>query len=189
LGGKEWHLLTHEELFKDLDTSLNGISAAEAQKRLAIYGPNAITPPKTRHWFVKFLLNLVGGFQLMLWFGSVLCFVVFGLTNATDVQTLALAVVLILVIFVTTIFQSIQEGKSDQVMEKLRLLSPTSVFCYRDGDLKEIPAVGTTTTTILLLLIILTSNLSLYVTTRSCTWRYCQSHRRREGSSGRESFK
>ena len=124
-----------------MDTSLNGLSSVEAEKRLAIYGPNAITPPKTIHWFVKFLLNLIGGFQLMLWFGAVLCFIVYGLTNATDVQTLALAVVLIMVIFVTTIFQSYQEGKSDKVMEALKKLSPTNVFCSRDGDLKEIPAV------------------------------------------------
>lgn len=129
-------------MFKDLKTSIKGLTTDEATKLLAIYGPNAITPPKTTHWFVKFLFNLVGGFQLMLWFGSILCFIVFGLTNGHDIQTLALAIVLIIVVFVTTMFQSYQEGKSDQVMEALRKLSPTNVFCYRDGDLKEIPAIN-----------------------------------------------
>lgn len=76
----------------------------------------------------------------MLWFGSILCFVVYGISEGTDIQTLALAVVLIVVIFVTCIFQAYQEGKSDKVMEALKKLSPTSVFVYRDGELINLPA-------------------------------------------------
>jgi len=104
------------------------------------YGLNRITPPPTVHWFIKFLWTLIGGFQLMLWFGSILCFVVYGISEGTDIQTLALAVVLIVVIFVTCIFQAYQEGKSDKVMEALKKLSPTSVFVYRDNTLVNLPA-------------------------------------------------
>jgi len=111
LGDKEWHLLSLDEILVDLETDLKaGLSSAEHAQRLLKYGYNEITPPKQTHWFVKFLMNLVGGFQLMLWFGAILCFIVYGISNATDVQTLALAVVLIAVVLVTTIFQSYQEG-------------------------------------------------------------------------------
>ena len=99
-----------------------------------------MTPPKTTHWFVKFLWNLVGGFQLMLWIGAIMCFIVVGIATPFDYQTLALAIVLIIVVLVTTVFQSVQEGKSDQVMEALKKLAPSSVFVYRDGELKEKPA-------------------------------------------------
>lgn len=75
----------------------------------------------------------------MLWFGSVLCFIVYAISAGTDIQTLALAVVLILVIFVTCIFQAYQEGKSDKVMAALRALSPSSVFAFRDGELVNVP--------------------------------------------------
>ena len=75
----------------------------------------------------------------MLWFGSILCFIVYGLSEGTDVQTLALAVVLIVVVLVTTIFQSYQEGKSDQVMAALRALAPTTAFVFRDGILQNVP--------------------------------------------------
>ena len=140
LGDVDWHLLSQPELFTKLETRIEGLTSAEAAVLLAKYGPNRITPPPTTHWFIKFLWTLIGGFQLMLWFGSILCFVVFGISNGTDIQTLALAVVLIVVIFVTCIFQAIQEGKSDKVMEALKKLSPTSVFVYRDGELKSMPA-------------------------------------------------
>lgn len=78
----------------------------------------------------------------MLWFGSILCFIVYGLQ--ADVQTLALAVVLIIVIFVTCIFQAYQEGKSDKVMAELKKLSPSSCFAYRNGELVSINAIEVT---------------------------------------------
>jgi len=139
LAPQGWHEITIQQLYQLLHTNEHGLSTAEHQKRADFYGPNAITPPKQIHWFIKFLLNLIGGFQLMLWFGAALCFVVYGI-NPTDIQTLALAVVLILVVMVTTIFQSYQEGKSDQVMAALKALSPSTVFVFRDGELQNVSA-------------------------------------------------
>lgn len=140
LGDKEWHLFEIDVLFKDLGTSIEGLSEVEAAKRLQQYGPNLITPPKTMHWLVKFVMNLLGGFQMMLWIGAVLCFVVYGITKAEDVQALALAIVLMVVAFATTVFQSIQEGKADKVMEELKKLAPSVVYAYRDGQLKSVNA-------------------------------------------------
>ena len=123
-----WHSMDHDELFRILGSSVHGLSTEEFQKRSAFYGPNSITPPPKQ----------CGGFQLMLWFGAILCFIVYGLTHAEDVQTLAIAIVLILVVLVTTIFQSYQEGKSDQVMAALKALSPSTVFVFRDGTLQNV---------------------------------------------------
>lgn len=138
LGDRPWHTFNTEELLSQLESRISGLTTAEAEARLKIYGRNMITPPKTVHWFIKFLWTLVGGFQLMLWFGAILCFIVVGLVQ--DVQTLALGIVLIIVVFVTCIFQSFQEGKSDQVMEALKKLSPSSVFAFRDNNLQSIDA-------------------------------------------------
>lgn len=46
----------------------------------------------------------------MMWFGAILCFIVFGLDNE-DYQVLALALVLIFVTLVTSTFEIYQEGK------------------------------------------------------------------------------
>jgi len=62
------------------------------------------------HIFIKWCLSLVKGFQLMMWFGAILCFIVFGLDNE-DYQVLALALVLIFVTLVTSTFEIYQEGK------------------------------------------------------------------------------
>lgn len=108
LGDKEWHLFPEQDLFKELETHIEGLSASEVEIRLEKYGLNEITPPPVTHWLVKFGLILVGGFQLMMWFGSVLCFIVYGLSDGEDVQTLALAIVLIVVVLLTATFQFYQ---------------------------------------------------------------------------------
>lgn len=140
LGDKPWHLFTEEEIFHELGTSLKGLSTGEHEKRAAQYGPNAITPPPQTPFLVKLFFNLIGGFQLMMWGGSILCWIVYGITGATDVQTLALAIVLILVVVITTAFQMYQEGKSDKVMAALKALSPSVCFVYRNGELQSVPA-------------------------------------------------
>ena len=76
----------------------------------------------------------------MLWFGGLLCFIVFRLSGNTDFQNLALGVILVFATVVTTIFQTIQEGTSDQVMEALKQLAPTSVSVVRNGELIIVPA-------------------------------------------------
>lgn len=104
----DWHLLSQEELMEELETNIHGLSEAEAAARLEKYGPNEITPVPTTHWFIKFLFTLVGGFQLMMWGGSALCWVVYGISRGEDVQTLALAIVLVAVVLVTSTFQAYQ---------------------------------------------------------------------------------
>lgn len=136
----EWHQLSQVDLFKELDTRIEGLSSAEAEARLEKYGLNEITPPPVTHWAVKFFMILIGGFQLMMWFGSALCWIVYGLSEGEDVQTLALAIVLIVVVLLTATFQFYQEGKSDKVMAALKALSANTVFVYRDGNLQNIAA-------------------------------------------------
>lgn len=142
LGDEDWHKFPVPHLLGKFGSDLNkGLTTEQAKDLQATWGKNSITPPKKMHWLLKFLLTLVGGFQIMLWFGSLLCFIVYGISGATDAQTLALAIVLVLVILVTGIFQSYQEGKSDNVMAALMQLAANRVFVVRDGAEVEIDAV------------------------------------------------
>jgi magnesium-transporting ATPase (P-type) len=49
-------------LYTELKVNEKGLSDDEHTARLAIYGLNEISPPKVRHWFLKFLDTLSGGF-------------------------------------------------------------------------------------------------------------------------------
>jgi len=46
-------------------------------------GPNALTPPPTTPEWVKFCKQLFSGFALLLWIGSILCFITYGIKVAT----------------------------------------------------------------------------------------------------------
>ena len=61
-----------------------GLSEKEAANRLLQNGPNVLTPPKQTPEFVKFLKQLFGGFAILLWTGSFLCFIAYGIEEGTS---------------------------------------------------------------------------------------------------------
>jgi magnesium-transporting ATPase (P-type) len=139
-SGTQWHALPLEELYTELKSAPEGLTTQAAKDAIAVHGLNQITPPTKIHPFLLFLLSLVHGFQLMMNVGAILCFVVFFISGSTDVQTLALAIILIVVTVLTSAFQTFQEGKTDNMMEELRAMVADSVWVYRDGEMKTIPA-------------------------------------------------
>lgn len=78
-----------------------------------------------------------GGFSLLLWCGSILCFLSYGILSATyedpPKDNLYLGVVLAIVITVTAIFSYYQESKSSKIMESFKNMVPQHALCIRDG--------------------------------------------------------
>ena len=68
----------------DAEDSMQGLSEEEAAKRLQQDGPNALSPPKQTPEIVKFLKQLFGGFAMLLWIGSILCFFAYTLEEVTS---------------------------------------------------------------------------------------------------------
>lgn len=64
--------------------SLQGLSKEKAAEILERDGPNSLSPPPTTPEWVKFAKQLFGGFALLLWFGSILCFIAYGILVATE---------------------------------------------------------------------------------------------------------
>ena len=73
------HRISLEEVYTRFDTSFNGLLTVEACRRLELYGPNQLTPPKTLSEWVRFCQQLFGGFQILLWTGAILCFLAYGI--------------------------------------------------------------------------------------------------------------
>lgn len=72
-----WQLRTEDELFELLNTRQEGLSKEEVHDRQKKHGLNQMTPQKSQGYLVRYFILLVGGFQLMLWAGAVLSFIVF----------------------------------------------------------------------------------------------------------------
>ncbi|XP_031556114.1 sodium/potassium-transporting ATPase subunit alpha-like, partial [Actinia tenebrosa] len=81
----EWHTIALEEAMARLETSaVTGLTQAEAERRLERDGPNCLTPPRTVPEWVKFCRLLFGGFSMLLWIGSILCFITYSIKASTE---------------------------------------------------------------------------------------------------------
>ncbi len=135
------HTYSLEEMTNMLKTNLTrGLTAAEAAAKLAKDGPNVLTPPPETPWYVKLAMQMVGGFQVMMIVGAILCFIVGPISHPIDYQTIYLGIVLVIVVVSTGFFAWWQERKSDSVMAGFKALTPARCNVVRDGQVIEIDA-------------------------------------------------
>eukprot|EP00731_Ephydatia_muelleri_P011697 Em0006g591a len=136
------HLIPLEELLARLGTdAASGLSSEEAMRRLQRDGRNAITPPPQTPEIIKFAKNMLGGFSMLLWMGAILCFVAYGVQEASSrggpLDNLFLGIVLVLVVFITGCFTYSQESKSARIMKSFLKLVPQRTYVMRNGKSKE----------------------------------------------------
>uniref|UniRef100_A0A0N5A3I6 Sodium/potassium-transporting ATPase subunit alpha n=1 Tax=Parastrongyloides trichosuri TaxID=131310 RepID=A0A0N5A3I6_PARTI len=139
------HQIPMEDLVKRYKTSLDkGLTSATAAEYMARDGPNALSPPKTTPEWIKFCKNLFGGFALLLWAGSFLCYLAFTVDYMTiehpTNDNLYLGIVLMGVVILTGCFQYFQESKSSKIMESFKSMVPAFALVYRNGEKIQIRA-------------------------------------------------
>lgn len=76
----------------------------------------------------------------MLWVGSVLAIVTYIVQPSGNAPNLYLAIVLIIVIFITGIITFSQQAQSEALMEGFKNMLPSVTKCVRDGKLTQLPA-------------------------------------------------
>merc|ERR1712038_933894 len=133
------HKVSVDELLKRFNTQVErGLTASQAEKNLAEYGRNELTPPPTTPEWVKFCQNLFSGFACLLWLGAILCFLAYGIQASAYEEppddNLYLGIVLTAVVIVTGVFSYYQEAKSAKIMESFKNLVPQYALCRRNGE-------------------------------------------------------
>jgi len=141
------HKIAVDELVSRLNTDLvKGLSDAQAKIAFDRDGPNCLSPPKTTPEWVKFCKNLFGGFALLLWAGAFLCFLAYGITEATyddaPKDNLWLGICLTVVVILTGCFSYFQEAKSSRIMDSFKNMVPQQAVCIRNGERKTMNADG-----------------------------------------------
>lgn len=102
---KDLRLPADQTPWKKAGGGYQGLTSAFAANRLEQDGKNELTEKKGAPWYVNFLKEMTGFFSLLLWFGSFLCFIGFGIqTDKSDKSNLYLGIVLAVVVFVTGCF-------------------------------------------------------------------------------------
>eukprot|EP01083_Nonionella_stella_P006622 19209_1 len=136
------HTYDRTELQKHFDTDLeDGLTEERAAQLLIEVGYNELTPPKHDPWWLRLLKSIFGGFfNILLWLGSILCFIAYGIDDSDikDPTNLYLGVVLAVVVTLTGIFGYYQESKSADLMGSLSKMKPKNVIVTRSGKKLEL---------------------------------------------------
>lgn len=127
------HQLSVEELEKKYGTNVKeGLSDDKAKELLEKNGPNKLSPPPATPWYVKLFMEVFGGkFNILLWFGGILCFIAFAIDGSVD--NLYLGIVLSAVVTITGLFSYYQNSKSDNLMESFANMLPPEITVIRDN--------------------------------------------------------
>jgi len=119
-----WHHLAADEALAAQQSGHAGLTAAEAARRLASYGPNRLTPPSRRWPLMRFLLQ----------FHNVLIYVLLAAAAVTALLAHWVdTAVIVGVVVINAIIGFIQEGKAEQAMEAIRRMLSPEATVLREG--------------------------------------------------------
>ncbi|HST40875.1 MAG TPA: cation-transporting P-type ATPase [Conexibacter sp.] len=112
-------------------STTDGLSTAEAQRRLLQYGANELVRRDRRRWPRQLAQQFVHPLALLLWAAAVLAFVA---------ALPALGVAIVAVVVLNALFAFWQEQQAERAVEALGAYLPPHATVMRDGRLQQIEA-------------------------------------------------
>ncbi|MBI5772485.1 MAG: cation-transporting P-type ATPase [Verrucomicrobia bacterium] len=143
------HQMSLAEAFASLQSGPAGLSASEAARRLAEYGPNAVEPVRGEPLPLRFLRGFTHFFALILWVAAGLAFFAEWHDPGQGMGTLGWAIIGVIV--VNGAFSFWQEYRAEQALQALKNLLPRQASVVREGQAQRIPATNLVPGDVLLL--------------------------------------
>ena len=126
-----WHSQSLDEILTGIETSTNGLTQTEAERRLQRDGFNRLTPPRQMSGWMRFLLQ----FHNVLIYVLLLSAVITGLLGHwVDTG------VIVGVVIINAIIGFVQEGKAEKALNAIRRMLSLDATVLREGKRKQIPA-------------------------------------------------
>ncbi len=120
----------------------DGLTSAEAEKRLARDGANTLPKAKRPSALRRLLGELIRFFAVMLWVAAVLALIA---------RLPELAIAIVAVILLNAAFATVQQARADRAADRLQDMLPSQVTVRRDGVRHVIEAVEVVVGDLLLL--------------------------------------
>jgi magnesium-transporting ATPase (P-type) len=126
-----WHATVSEEVLKRLRVDERGLAGAEAARRLAEHGPNALPEQKRRGPLLRFLSH----------FNNLLIYVLMGAAALSALLGHFLDMgVILLVVVANAVIGFIQEGRAEKSLAAIRSLIAPKATVLRDGMKQSVTA-------------------------------------------------
>ncbi len=127
------------ELFDQLETSSDGITSDEADRRLARYGRNEIAHEKPPPWYRHLLMSFFDPFIGVLFLIAIASFITEFIFAPLQERDLTSVIIISVLILISALLVFIQEFQANQTAEKLlTLVQNTSIVFRRDTGKKEL---------------------------------------------------
>ncbi|MEM1550015.1 MAG: cation-translocating P-type ATPase [Candidatus Methanomethylicia archaeon] len=141
--GKAWHSMEINEILRELNTNLNGLTHEEAKKRLEKYGYNEIKTVKRRTPLQMFLDEFKDIFILLLIAASIFSAVIgyWELIHGGEfMESFADVITIMAIVMLCAITGFIQEYRAEKAVEALRKMAAPKARVIRNGIEEIIPA-------------------------------------------------
>jgi magnesium-transporting ATPase (P-type) len=125
------YIIPIHEVYPLYHTHSSGLTEAEAEEHLLMYGKNVLIKTRKKSFFIRFLANFTHLMAILLWIGGCV---------AILAQMLQLGIAIWMVNLINGLFSFWQEFRAEKAAEALMQLLPRQVRVIRDGTLKEILA-------------------------------------------------
>ena len=131
-----FYLKEAREVFSEVKSSAEGLSTAEAEKRLAENGKNKLKEPEKESLFKKLIGALADPMIIMLLAAALIQAIVAVVESKGKPSLMDFADVLIIlvVVIINTIMSLVQESKAEAAMEALMQMTAATSRVLRDGE-------------------------------------------------------
>lgn len=129
--------LLAQDALHTLNSSQQGLSTAEAQRRLREYGANKVEEVAREPAPLRLFREFTQFFSIILWIAAALAFLAEWYDPGQGMAKVGYA--LIVVILVSGVFSFWQEYRVEQTLAALRMLLPLQAKALRDADVMQIP--------------------------------------------------
>ncbi len=126
-----WYSLSSASLYKKLDTSVKGLSSAEAGKRLLRFGPNVLTEEKKGSLLGLLFSQFTNLLTIILLFAVGVSFLLGDVLES---------LIILAIVFFSAVLGFVQEYRSQQALSALKKMASPTAHVLRDSQPQKIPA-------------------------------------------------
>ncbi len=143
----DYYLHSKDEVLKELGSDENGLSSAEAEKRLEKYGKNKLAEHKKESVFIRFLKQMVDPMILILIGAAIISAV----TSAMNGEFPTDVFIIMFVVILNSILGVVQESKAEKAIEALKEMTAATSKVLRDGKITSVHSEDLTVGDVILL--------------------------------------
>lgn len=141
------YLQNTEEVFSSVKSSAAGLTAAEAEKRLAEHGENKLQEGKKKSLIRRFLEQFTDPMIIIL----IVAAVISAVTSVVNKEAPTDVFIILAVVIINAILGVYQESKAEKAIEALQEMAAATSKVLRDGDVVEVPSAQLTIGDVILL--------------------------------------